>query len=175
MRISTASASTPRSRSPCGGGRAGSDRRIREAGSSGTAATTWAAGPPTTRGRSGDGGRSRDTWRRFGSTARKAISSAGGSSGRLCCIGRMTAAHSNNRAAMARHSGRRCTCTNGECTEGDVRASYAKRPDWRDQRRTSTSASYRAMNGSRMRTPRRTCASLRSSVQSTSHPNSAAA
>ena len=65
-----------------GGATAGSVRRIRAAGSSGTAAITWAAGPPTMRGRSAAGGRSRGTSPRSGRTASRAISSAAAGSDR---------------------------------------------------------------------------------------------
>ena len=68
-----------------------STRRIRAGGSSGTAATTWAGEAPTMCGRVDDGARLDGTWRPFGRTANEAISSAGGSSGRPCCIGRTTA------------------------------------------------------------------------------------
>ena len=60
------------------------------AGFSGIAATTWAAEPLTTPGRFGAGGRSRGTWRRFGSIANLAISSVGGGSDRRSCTGRTT-------------------------------------------------------------------------------------
>ena len=58
IRRSTSSASTRASRCRCGAPRAGSTPTIRAAGSSGIAATTWAAAWPTTRARSGAGGRS---------------------------------------------------------------------------------------------------------------------
>ncbi len=68
----TTSASTPRSRSRSGAGTTGCGRRIRAAGFSGTAATTWAAAARTMRGRSRDGGRSRGTPARSASTASRA-------------------------------------------------------------------------------------------------------
>ena len=66
-------------------------RRIRAAGSSGIAATTWAGAAPTMRGRFAAGARLDGTWRPFGRTANQATSSAGGSSGRPCCTGPTTA------------------------------------------------------------------------------------
>ena len=52
------------------------------------------AEPPTTPGRFDAGVRSPDTWRRFGSTANRAISNAGGGSGRPSFTGRTTAERS---------------------------------------------------------------------------------
>ena len=60
-------------------------------GSSGIAATTWAGEPPTMPGRFDAGVRSPDTWRRFGSTANRAISNVGGASGRPSFTGHTTA------------------------------------------------------------------------------------
>ena len=55
IRSSTTSASTPRSRSPCGARRAGFTKTTRAAGSSGIAAITWAAAARTMSGRSNAG------------------------------------------------------------------------------------------------------------------------
>ena len=87
-RGSTASASTRRSRSRRGGGTAGFIRRIRAAGSSGMPLLHGPSDAQTMPGRFAGGGRSRGTSPRFGGTASPAISSAGGGSGRRCCIGR---------------------------------------------------------------------------------------
>ena len=90
-RVSITSASTRRNHLRRGDGISGFVRRIPEAGSSGTVVTTWAGGRRTMCARSGDGARSRDTWRQFESTASPATSSAAGDSGRPCSTGPTTA------------------------------------------------------------------------------------
>jgi hypothetical protein len=73
---------------------AGSARRIRAGRFSGIAAPTWAAEPPTTPGGFDAGMRSPDTWRRFGSTANRAISNVEGGSDRPSFTGRTRAERS---------------------------------------------------------------------------------
>ena len=74
----------------CGARRAGSTPTIRAAGSSGTAATTWAGAAPTTSGRSAVAGHpaARRAGRRR--TAAAATWTAAAGSGRRCCTGRTT-------------------------------------------------------------------------------------
>ena len=68
-------------------------------GSSGFAVTTWAAEPPTMRGRFAAGGRSRGMWPPYGKTASRATVRAGRSSGRPCCTGPTTADESRKGVA----------------------------------------------------------------------------
>ena len=89
---STISASTPASRFPNGGARAGSTPTTRAAGSNGIAVTISAgAWRKKTRGRSSAGRRCAATSRRFAAIAKPAIPSAGRASARRCCIGPTTA------------------------------------------------------------------------------------
>ena len=82
------SASMLASRYPSGVTRDGSTPTIREAGSSGTAATIWvAARRKRTRARSGDGRLSGDTLRRLSGTASQETRRADRASARLCCTG----------------------------------------------------------------------------------------
>ena len=87
------SASTPASRSPNGNAKAGSIRTIRAAGSSGTAAITWAGACRTkTGGRSSAGRRSGAMSGRCRNIASPATCCAGAGSARRCCTGPTTAA-----------------------------------------------------------------------------------
>ena len=100
---STASASMRASRSRSGAERAGSTPTIRAAGSSGTAATTWAAEcRMRTRARSGGGRRCDGTLHRSGVTASPATRCVGHASARPCCTGPMTAAGSDRRPGGGR-------------------------------------------------------------------------
>jgi hypothetical protein len=72
---------------PCGGRRAGSTRRNRAAGSSGTAAIISGAAWTTTRGRSGAGASCAATCARSSVRASAAIASAGPANGRSSCSG----------------------------------------------------------------------------------------
>src|SRR5690242_1293426 len=77
---------------------AGFVRRIRVAGFSGTAATTWAGARATTAGRSAGGGPSRDMSRPSANIASRATSTAVESSDRRFCTGPMTAERSDGDA-----------------------------------------------------------------------------
>ena len=109
---STTSASMPASRCRNGGARAGSIARIRAAGSSGIAATIWAAGWPTrTSARSSAGAPSAATSRKSGRTASPAIPSAVRASARRCCTGPTTAGRSERCGHRERNGRRRRTGT----------------------------------------------------------------
>jgi hypothetical protein len=87
------SASMPVSRCRCGARKAGFTPTIRAAGSSGTAATTWAAAcRKRTHVRSSAGKRSDGTSRRSSSTASLATRCVDRVNAKLCCTGPMTAA-----------------------------------------------------------------------------------